>query len=104
MPLMGVSAWLVWRAHRVKECRAALALFLFQLGANALWTWIFFSWHQGAMAFAEILLLWGMIVATITLFWRLRVLAAVLLFPYLAWVTLATALTFSTWQLNPGIL
>ena len=101
---MGVSAWLVWRAHGFRESKTALVLFVLQLAANALWTWIFFSWHQGAVAFAEILLLWCLIVATIALFWRLHVLAAVLLFPYLAWVTLATALTFSTWQLNPDIL
>ena len=102
--LMGVSAWLVWKAHRFKESRVSLGLFVLQLAANALWTWIFFSWHQGAMAVSEILLLWCLIVATVALFWRLRVLAAVLLFPYLAWVTFATALTFSTWQLNPEIL
>jgi translocator protein len=102
--LMGVSVWLVWRAHRSKESRVALVLFVVQLAANSLWTWIFFSWHHGAVAFAEILLLWCLIVATITLFWRLNVRAAVLLFPYLAWVTFATALTFFTWQLNPEIL
>jgi tryptophan-rich sensory protein len=102
--LMGVSVWLVWRAHPFKESRTALVLFILQLAANGLWTWIFFSWHQGPVAFVEILLLWCLIVATIASFWRLQLLAAVLLFPYLAWVTFATALTFSTWQLNPEIL
>jgi tryptophan-rich sensory protein len=101
---MGVSVWLVWRAHPFKESRTALVLFILQLAANGLWTWIFFSWHQGPVAFVEILLLWCLIVATIASFWRLQLLAAVLLFPYLAWVTFATALTFSTWQLNPEIL
>jgi translocator protein len=102
--LMGVSAWLVWRAHGFKAHRTALVLFILQLAANSLWTWIFFSWHQGAMALIEILLLWCLIVATVASFWRIHRLAAVLLFPYLAWVTFATALTFSTWQLNPEIL
>jgi tryptophan-rich sensory protein len=31
-------------------------------------------------------------------------LAAVLLLPYLAWVTFAAALTFAVWQLNPDVL
>ena len=31
-------------------------------------------------------------------------LAAVLLAPYLAWVCFATALSFSVWQRNPGLL
>jgi benzodiazapine receptor len=102
--LLGVSAWLVWRAHGFREHPAALVLFLLQLAANALWTWIFFRWHQGALAFAEILLLWILIVLTVASFWRIHRLAGVILFPYLAWVTFAAALTFSTWQLNPGIL
>ncbi len=102
--LMGISAWMVWRAHGFKGGRNALALFIVQLVANALWTWLFFVWHQGALAFAEILLLWGLIVATVASFWRLNSFAAVLLLPYLAWVTFASALTFSTWQLNPALL
>ncbi|HSN21722.1 MAG TPA: TspO/MBR family protein, partial [Usitatibacter sp.] len=102
--LMGVAAWLVWRVHGFKENRTALALFIVQLGANALWTWVFFVWHQGALAFAEMILLWCLIVATAVSFRRVNALAAVLLLPYLAWVTFASALTFSTWRLNPDLL
>ena len=102
--LMGVAAWLVWRVHGFKENRTALALFIVQLGANALWTWVFFVWHQGALAFAEMILLWCLIVATAVSFRRVNALAAVLLLPYLAWVTFASALTFSTWRLNPNLL
>lgn len=102
--LMGVAAWLVWRVHGFDQGRTALALFIAQLGANALWTWVFFAWHRGALAFAEILVLWCLIVATVISFRRLNILAAVLLVPYLAWVTFAAALTFAVWQLNPGLL
>jgi tryptophan-rich sensory protein len=102
--LMGVAAWLVWREHGFKEGRTALTLFVVQLGANALWTWIFFAWHRGALAFAEIVFLWCLIVATVVVFRRLNALAAALLLPYLAWVTFACALTFATWRLNPGVL
>ena len=42
--------------------------------------------------------------ATIVAFWRLQRLAGMLLLPYLGWVTFASALTFATWKLNPGIL
>jgi tryptophan-rich sensory protein len=101
---VGIAAWLVWRVHGFKGGRTALALFIVQLGANALWTWVFFVWHQGALAFAEVILLWCLIVATAASFRRLNALAAVLLLPYLAWVTFASALTFSTWRLNPELL
>jgi tryptophan-rich sensory protein len=102
--LMGVAAWLVWRARGFGGARNALLIFVVQLAANAVWTWLFFVWHQGGLAFAEILLLLVLILATIVLFWRINRLAAVLLFPYVLWVSFASALTLSTWRLNPGLL
>ncbi len=102
--MMAIAAWLVWRDHGFRRAGGALTLFVAQLAVNALWTWLFFVWHQGALAFAEILLLWVLLAATIVAFWRLHVLAATLLLPYLAWVSFATALTYAIWQLNPGIL
>lgn len=102
--LMGISAWLVWRVRGFAGARNALLVFALQLAANALWTWLFFAWRQGGLAFAEILLLWMLIVATVGLFWRVSRLSAVLLLPYLAWVSFASALTWSMWRLNPGPL
>lgn len=102
--LMGVSAWLVWRAHGVAGARSAFVLFIIQLAANALWSWLFFVWRQGGLAFAEVLVLWGLIAATLVSFWRISAPAAALLLPYLAWVTFASALTFTVWRLNPGLL
>jgi len=102
--LMGVAAWLVWRARGFGGARNALLVFVVQLAANALWTWLFFVWRQGGLAFAEILVLLALILATIVLFWRVNRIAAVLLFPYLSWVAFASALTLSIWRLNPGLL
>lgn len=102
--LMGVSAWLVWRARGFAGARSSLLLFIVQLAANALWTWLFFVWREGAWAFGEIVLLWLLIAATIGLFWRISRFAALLLAPYLGWVSFACALSFATWRLNPGLL
>ncbi|MBA3589192.1 TspO/MBR family protein [Methylibium sp.] len=102
--MMGVAAWLVWRARGFDGARTALVLFLVQLAANALWTWLFFAWREGGLAFAEILVLWALILGTVLAFWRVRPLAGALLLPYLAWVSFASALNFSLWQLNPGLL
>ena len=102
--LMAVAAWLVWRQSSRGSVAIALGLFVVQLAANALWSWLFFVWNQGAWAFVEVLLLWVLIALTVASFFRLSVLAAALLLPYLAWVTFATALTWATWRLNPAVL
>ncbi|MDB6061006.1 MAG: tryptophan-rich sensory protein [Verrucomicrobiaceae bacterium] len=102
--LMGISAWLVWRVGGFRPARNALTLFLVQLVVNALWSWLFFEWHLGAVALADIVLLVALIVATIICFWRIKPLAAALLFLYLLWVSFATALNYSVWILNPQAL
>jgi tryptophan-rich sensory protein len=102
--LMGVAAWLVWRVGGFGAARFALALYLAQLAINALWSWLFFGWHLGGLAFADILLLGILLIATLISFWRIRPLAGVLLFPYLLWVSFASALNYSIWQLNPQVL
>lgn len=102
--LMAIAAWLVWRAADFRTTRLPIALFLFQLGLNTLWSWLFFRWYHGALAFADILLLGASIVATIMAFWRISRLAGALLVPYLLWVSFACALNYSVWQLNPQVL
>jgi translocator protein len=102
--LMGIAAWLVWRVEGFRAAKSALTLFLVQLAFNALWSWLFFGWHRGDLAFANILVLWALIVATLIAFWRIRALAGALLVPYLLWVSFASALNYSVWQLNPQVL
>lgn len=102
--LMGIAAWLVWREQGARNLKPALALFVIQLAVNALWSWLFFAWHKGGYAFAEMLVLVALIVITIGLFWRIRRLAAILMMPYLAWVCFASVLTWAVWQANPGLL
>jgi tryptophan-rich sensory protein len=49
---------------------------------------------------AEIVVLWVAILVTLLTFWRRDRIAGGLLIPYLAWVTLATALNFEIWRMN----
>jgi benzodiazapine receptor len=102
--LMGVAAWWVWRSGGFRAARTALSVFLVQLAVNALWSWLFFGWHLGALAFADIVLLWALIVATLIAFWRVRPLAGAFLMPYLLWVSFAAVLNYRVWQLNPQLL
>jgi tryptophan-rich sensory protein len=102
--MMAVAAWLVWQQRAVRQARTALVLFVLQLILNALWSWLFFAWHLGALSFFDIALLWALIAATSICFCRIRLLAGLLLVPYLAWVTFASALNYEIWRLNPSLL
>ena len=99
--MMGIASWLVWRLEGFRAARVALTLFLIQLVLNALWSFLFFGIHEPGIAFAEILVLWLVILATTIAFWMKSRPAGMLLLPYLAWVTFASVLNFELWQLNP---
>ncbi|NIJ78912.1 TspO/MBR family protein [Xanthomonas cannabis] len=102
--MMAVAVWLVWRRGGWAGARLALGMFFLQLALNGLWSWLFFAWHMGAWAFADIVLLWLTLAATIGVFAKRSSVAAWLLVPYLAWVSFAAALNYSVWQLNPQVL
>ncbi|TFZ45264.1 tryptophan-rich sensory protein [Stenotrophomonas maltophilia] len=102
--MMAIAAWLVWRERGWRGARPALSLYLLQLAINALWSWLFFGWKLGALAFIDILVLMVMVCATIVAFARIRRMAALMLLPYLAWISFACALNFWVWQANPAAL
>lgn len=99
--LMGVALFLVWRQGLdTQGVRLALIAFGVQLMLNALWSIIFFRMQSPGWAFAEIILLWIAIIATLWAFWRVLPAAGWLLVPYLAWVSFAGVLNGSIWILN----
>lgn len=101
---MASAAVLVARTRTPGGTGAALLWYLAQLGANALWSWLFFYARSGALATIDALVLWVLVAVTTLQFWRLRPFAGALLVPYLAWVTFAAALTVAMWQRNQALL
>jgi len=103
---MGVAAWWIWRLSRDGKgivpvrYRPALLLFLAQLIVNFIWTPVFFGAENLGLALIIIVVMWVLIVLTILAFWRIRKWPAVLMMPYLAWVSFATLLNASLWLLN----
>ncbi|MFT3784062.1 MAG: TspO/MBR family protein [Nibricoccus sp.] len=102
--LMAIAAWVVWRKGGWRANGKALWLFVAQLAANSLWSWLFFAWHLGAFAFVEVIVLWLLIAVMLATFWHRQRLAGVLLLPYILWVTFASVLCFVTWRMNPSLL
>ena len=99
--LMALSAFIVWQKGLANSAvRIALTIYLIQLILNALWSVIFFGLKMPWLSFIEILLLWTAIGLTILAFARVSITAAVLLVPYILWVSFAAVLNFAIWLLN----
>lgn len=79
----------------------AMAFWTLQIVLNALWTPVFFGKHSLLGGVAVIVPLWLAVVATTVLFFRFDTLAAVLMVPYVVWVSYASALNVDVWRRNP---
>ncbi len=79
---------------------AALALYLFHLFVNAAWSYLFFGLKRLDWAMIEVIGLWIVIAILIALFSSYSMIAALLLVPYLVWVTIAALLNFRLLQLK----
>lgn len=99
--MMGISAFLIWNVGIDKrQVKVALGCFALQLILNGLWTLIFFGLHLIGFALVEIVILWAAILMTILSFWKESKPAALLLLPYILWVSFAVVLNASLFLLN----
>ena len=94
---MGYASYLVYTQG---GGTMALVLYSTQLLLNWAWTPIFFGQHNLKLASYEISALWLAVAACGVKFFSINKVAGMLFIPYLAWVSLATALTFDVWRRN----
>jgi benzodiazapine receptor len=100
--LMGISLFLVLReGWERRDVRIGTAVFGIQLVLNILWSYLFFGLRSPLYGLIGIVALWIAILATIVWFFRISRPAAILLVPYIAWVSIATALNYSIYVMNP---
>jgi tryptophan-rich sensory protein len=100
--LIGVALWLVWRRANLSPTavRLAVGVFAVHFAFNLGWSAVFFGMQEIGLGLAVILGLWVLIVATMWAFNRVDRRAALLLVPYLLWVSFATYLNYQFWVLN----
>ena len=97
---IAVSGWLVWRQVGIAGAPGAMIVYAVQLLLNAGWSACSFGLRRLDVAFGELLLLCLSIAANVAVFAPISTAAALLLVPYLAWVTFAGVLNFTLWQMN----
>ena len=98
--LMGVAAARVSLGKEGEKRRAAMRLYLVQLGVNFVWPLLFFNRQAFGFAFVWLALLFALIVWLTLSFREIDKAAAILLLPYLLWVAFAGYLNLGVWMLN----
>lgn len=99
--LITVSAITAWRAARTAaQAEWVIGLFALNGFLNITWSILFFRFQRPDWAFYEVVLLWLSILAMIVYCGRFSKKAALLLVPYLGWVSFAAALNWAVVELN----
>lgn len=96
--IAGVTAWIA--TPRSSEREWLIGLFCLNGFLNILWSYLFFRFHRPDWALVEVVALWLSVLALLLLFRRRSVGAAVLMLPYLFWVTFAGYLNLTIVRLN----
>lgn len=99
--LITVAGITAWRAARTSaQAEWVVGLFALNGFLNISWSILFFRFQRPDWAFVEVTLLWLSILVLIIYCGRFSRSAALLLMPYLAWVSFAAALNWEVVQLN----
>jgi tryptophan-rich sensory protein len=93
-------AWAGYRLTLSPDSQTVLALWAAQIALNTLWTPVFFGAHRLLAGMVIIALLWAVVAVMVWLAMRLDLITGLILFPYLAWLTVAAGLNFSILRHN----
>ena len=95
--LMAISQWMVWKSSQNKLTKI---FFFLMLVSNALWSPVFFKYHQ--IGWALVVLAFYLIIlgAWVRCLYQENKTAAYLQSPHLLWVSFATILNASIYLLN----
>ncbi len=99
--MITAAGWRVWNRAPADMLPVAMGVYGLQLVLNAGWSAVFFGMRNMRLALVELIGLWLSIFALILVFAAIDGVAALLLLPYLAWVTIAGLLNLAMIRLNP---
>jgi len=100
--MIAVSIILYYQASGKQHVPLATAVLTLHIIANLAWTSLFFGLKSPLLALIDILVLDATLVLLIYLFRQASMVSALLLVPYLLWVSFATYLNAGLYWLNRG--
>ena len=95
--LMSISLWIIWKNKKDKK---VLYIYFVHLFFNAIWSIIFFGFHQIFLALLNLLVILIFIVWLMKIYYKINKLSFLLMIPYLLWSTYALLLNGSIFYLN----
>ena len=99
--LMGISLyWILLKETKDRKVKDALKLFAAHLALNASLSIIFFGIRDIPLSLVSIIALWVLIIMVMVRFYKIDKRAALILLPYLAWVSFAAILNYDIFLLN----
>ncbi len=92
--------WRGRKRRRARDTEISLGLFALNGFLNLGWSFIFFRMERPDIALYELAALWISIAVLIVFCGRFSKWSAILLLPYIVWVTIAGVLNYQVVQLN----
>ncbi len=95
--LMSVALWIVWNNSSDKK---VLQVYFFHLFFNAIWSVIFFGFHQVLIALIDLIIILAFIIWLMKIYYQINKISFVLMIPYLLWSSYALVLNATIFYLN----
>ncbi len=99
--MIAAAGWIIWRTAPGDAVTLPIAVWGVQILFNAAWSPVFFGLRRMDLGMVVVTGMWLSILGCIVVFWPISATAALLMVPYLVWVTIASALNWSVWRRNP---
>lgn len=99
--MMGVASYLVLASSADRPLvMKALLFYGIQLLLNFLWSILFFKGSLYLWAFIDLIAMWGMIILSTVLFFRISTPAGLMMIPLILWTSFAGYLNFAVYKLS----
>ena len=95
--LMSIAIWFNWITHKDSK---TIKIYFLHIFFNAIWSIIFFGFHQISLAFLNLLIILFFILWLMKIYYKTTKLSFLLMLPYLLWSTYALLLNISILYLN----
>ncbi len=94
---MSVAAWISWNKSSNKK---VLQVYFVHLFFNAIWSVIFFGFHQIFIALIDLVIILVFIIWLMKIYYQINKISFVLMTPYLLWSSYALVLNTTIFYLN----